>query len=176
MVAVTNSSEIIPALSQSFNQRKKKRDSSNLEDIWALLDQVKDPEIPVLSLWDLGVLQDILKDEKRITVVITPTYSGCPAMIEMERDIKEKLCRAGYQSVTIETRLSPAWSTEMISEQGRQQLFDYGIAPPSVDKIIICPQCGAKDTQEISQFGSTACKALYKCNKCLEPFDYFKCL
>lgn len=140
------------------------------------MDKVKDPEIPVLSLWDLGVLQDVVKERAQVNVVITPTYSGCPAMIEMQRAIKEALSKAGYPSVTIETQLSPAWSTEMLSEQGRQQLFDYGIAPPSVEKIIICPQCGSKNTQQLSQFGSTACKALYKCNDCLEPFDYFKCL
>ena len=172
MVAVAE----IPSLSMSFSRRKKRREASNCPEIWALLDSVVDPEIPVLSLWDLGVLQDIVQDDTGITVVITPTYSGCPAMIEMQGAINEALSKAGYPSVTVKTQLSPAWSTEMLSEEGRQQLFDYGIAPPSAEKIITCPQCGSKNTQQLSQFGSTACKALYKCSDCLEPFDYFKCL
>jgi ring-1,2-phenylacetyl-CoA epoxidase subunit PaaD len=176
VVAATVGSNIIPILPELFNRRQKKRQSSACPELWALLDQVVDPEIPVISLWDLGVLQDIIKEDQQINVVITPTYSGCPAMFEMERDIVQTLSAAGYPSVAVETQLSPAWSTEMISAEGRQQLFDYGIAPPSVEKIIICPQCSSKNTQLLSQFGSTACKALYKCNDCLEPFDYFKCL
>ena len=177
---MTESAPTIEVVCEEFARRKKKRQLSSCPQLWDLLDQVKDPEIPALSLWDLGVLQDIVADKQGIKVVITPTYSGCPAMVQMEQDIRQLLTSAGYQSLQIETRLSPPWNTEMISDRGRRQLFDYGIAPPlsrsSREGRVICPQCGSKNTQQLSQFGSTACKALYKCDECLEPFDYFKCL
>jgi ring-1,2-phenylacetyl-CoA epoxidase subunit PaaD len=159
------------------------KDSEN--DILNILSQVNDPEIPVLNVLDLGVIRSVNTAEKIIT--ITPTYSGCPAMKVFEDDILMALDNNGHPNYSIETTLSPAWTTDWISQEGRQKLLDYGIAPPvgtSADKqilfdnpkIVPCPQCGSSNTEMISQFGSTACKALYKCKDCLEPYDYFKCL
>lgn len=162
-----------------------------VSEISSILDDVTDPEIPVLTLKDLGVIRDIQVDEDdatsgRVTVVITPTYSGCPAMVTMEIDIRDRLLRAGFEEVHVETVLSPAWTTDWISEDGRKKLRDYGIAPPvsgsgkatlfAGEQTVACPQCGSEDTKRISEFGSTACKALYRCSACLEPFDYFKCI
>lgn len=168
----------IPVISEPLAERMARRKDSACPVLWDLLDQVKDPEIPVLSLWDLGVLQDIVVADQTVLVTITPTYSGCPALREMQQDIDSVLIAAGYAKVEIATQLAPAWSTEMISEKGRQQLLDYGIAPPVSRRgqPICCPRCASPKTQLISQFGSTACKALYCCEHCAEPFDYFKCL
>ena len=152
-----------------------------------LLDQVKDPEIPVISLEELGVLRDVEVSEHSVTVTITPTYSGCPAMAEMESDIKKVLLESGATEVIVKTVLAPAWTTDWISETAREKLRAYGIHPPaeeSKDKAALlgktrqltCPQCGSDKTIMKSQFGSTACKALFQCQDCLEPFDYFKCL
>ena len=145
-----------------------------------ILSQVTDPEIPVISLHDLGVLRKIKVDEKEIIVTISPTYSGCPAMEIMEQDIVDILKKQGPKlglptNVRVITQLSPAWTTDWITEKGKKALFEYGIMPPSKKGEIICPQCKSKDVELISQFGSTACKALYRCTDCLEPFDYFKC-
>jgi ring-1,2-phenylacetyl-CoA epoxidase subunit PaaD len=155
-------------------------------DIWELLEQVFDPEIPVLSVVDLGVVRKVKLDEASCLITITPTYSGCPAMKTIEEDIIEKLSEVEGLSVKVELVLSPAWTTDWLSENGRKKLLDYGIAPPAdeVDKsvlfakqtVVACPKCGSEDTKMISQFGSTACKAHYQCSTCLEPFDYFKCL
>lgn len=156
------------------------------KEIWRFLEEVADPEIPVLSVLDLGVVRsvEILKD--KVQVVITPTYSGCPAMKRMEDDIREKLEEKGIEQVEVKLVLSPAWTTDWISEEGRNKLREYGIAPPEdeVDKSVLfaapvvvpCPLCNSSNTRMVSQFGSTACKAHYQCNDCLEPFDYFKCL
>ena len=156
--------------------------------ILALLEDVTDPEIPVLSLSDLGVIREVQADQdgSKVTVTITPTYSGCPAMTTMEIDIRDRLLRAGYKSVDVVTVLSPAWTTDWMTEAGRKKLREYGIAPPvgaagrgallGMDPNVACPHCGASDTRRISEFGSTACKALYQCNQCHEPFDYFKCI
>ena len=152
-----------------------------------VLQQVPDPEIPVLSILDLGVVRDILLSEEEVTVVVTPTYSGCPATEVIAQDIKQALVDAGWTSVRIETQLSPAWTTDWISEAGRKKLLAYGIVPPvepgpdasalfAKPPVIPCPQCQSRDTRLVSQFGSTPCKAQYQCNQCLEPFDYFKCL
>ncbi|MEM8496825.1 MAG: 1,2-phenylacetyl-CoA epoxidase subunit PaaD [Pseudomonadota bacterium] len=161
-------------------QRQQTRDRSNRPDLWTLLDQVKDPEIPVLSIWDLGILQDVAVNEKNHVVVnITPTYSGCPAMKQIEQDIKECLSSAGYLQATVNSQLSPAWSTDWMTAHGRQQLKEYGIAPPeeiSARRAVECPQCQSSNVRVLSEFGSTACKALYKCEDCTEPFDYFKCI
>lgn len=159
----------------------RRRDSANPE-LWRLLDSVRDPEIPVISIWDLGVLQDLHMDGGTVEVVITPTYSGCPAMREIEADIRACLAEAGYKEVRVEHRLAPAWTSEWLSEKGRDALLDYGIAPPcracggtqQITDNPACPQCGAEQTECVSEFGSTACKALYRCKVCLEPFDYFK--
>jgi ring-1,2-phenylacetyl-CoA epoxidase subunit PaaD len=157
------------------------------EQIWEVLQEVCDPEIPVLTVVDLGIIRDVkLHNDGAIEVVITPTYSGCPAMNTIEINIKAVLQEKGFDQVKVTTILSPAWTTDWMSEAGKAKLKAYGIAPPvgtSVDKselfaeekIVECPQCGSENTRMISQFGSTACKSMYKCNDCLEPFDYFKC-
>ncbi len=151
-----------------------------------ILEEVKDPEIPVLSVVDLGIVREIKNREDGVTVVITPTYSGCPAMDTIEREIKEVLEKNGIRT-KVETVLTPAWTTDWLSEKGRKALEDYGIAPPAEattdksfltgkTKAVRCPICKSTSTTMISQFGSTACKALYKCDDCLETFDYFKCI
>ncbi len=140
-----------------------------------ILEKVTDPEIPVLSLQDLGVIRDIEIENNKIIVTITPTYSGCPAMEVMEQDIINVLKENFTQEVKVVTQLSPAWTTDWISEKGKEKLLQYGIMPPTRSGEIICPQCKSKEVELLSQFGSTACKALYRCSECLEPFDYFKC-
>ena len=153
--------------------------------ILGLLEGVMDPEVPVLSILDLGIVRQINAAQK--TIVITPTYSGCPAMQTIEDDIQILFKEKGLSDFQIETTLTPAWTTDWMTESGKEKLRAYGIAPPvgtSNDKIVLfgdekvvaCPQCKSKQTSLVSQFGSTACKALYKCTECLEPFDYFKCL
>jgi ring-1,2-phenylacetyl-CoA epoxidase subunit PaaD len=158
-----------------------------MDKIWNLLESVTDPEIPVLTVVDMGVVREVNPvGENGVEVIITPTYSGCPAMNTIEMEIRATLEMAGYQPVTVKTVLSPAWTTQWLSEAGRRKLEAYGIAPPveeTVDKMSLfqdekkvpCPRCASTDTRMISQFGSTACKALYQCEACLEPFDYFKC-
>lgn len=157
----------------------------SVKAIFDILESVPDPEIPVLSVVDLGIVRDVAVDGKKVKVTITPTYSGCPAMDMMEVNIKAALQDAGYEP-SVELILSPAWTTDWLSESGKSKLQAYGIAPPkeqSSDKRIIggiavnvpCPRCLSTNTKLLSQFGSTACKALYQCNECLEPFDYFKC-
>ncbi len=154
--------------------------------IWEFLEDVKDPEVPVLTVVDLGVVRNVeLQNDNACTVTITPTYSGCPAMQVIEEGIIERLQQEGISTKVI-TTLSPAWTTDWLSENGRKKLREYGIAPPEdeVDKSVLfaeptvvpCPNCGSKNTRMVSQFGSTACKAHYTCKDCLEPFDYFKCL
>ncbi len=150
-----------------------------------VLEMVKDPEIPVLSISDMGIVKDIDLEGEVVTVRITPTYSGCPAMDAISQDIQTILTLHGYKNIRIETVLAPAWSSDFITESGRQKLLEYGIAPPEKGAgkaglmhipEIACPQCGSPHTELVSEFGSTACKALYKCSDCLEPFDYFKCV
>jgi ring-1,2-phenylacetyl-CoA epoxidase subunit PaaD len=145
---------------------------------------VVDPEIPVISIADLGVLRDVRVNGGRITVDITPTYSGCPAMNMIALEIEIALQRAGFSGVTINTVLSPAWTTDWMSEAGRRKLKEYGIAPPLAGggrralfgiETVSCPRCGSEDTAQIAEFGSTSCKALWRCHACREPFDYFKC-
>lgn len=154
----------------------------NTAAIYQLLSQVCDPEIPVLSLQDLGVLRDVSIDNETINVTITPTYAGCPALETMRADIQSTLAGAGYKSVQVKQSLSPAWSTDWMSAEGREKLRAYGIAPPATTSCgqqleqIECPQCQSQAVSKISEFGSTACKALYRCETCLEPFDYFKCI
>ena len=139
--------------------------------IWAVLEGVMDQEIPVVSVVDLGIVRDVSTDK----VTITPTYSGCPATDVIERTIREELDAAGLREVAIETTLSPPWTTDWISDKGREALRRYGIAPPELTKAATCPQCGSTDTEEVSRFGSTPCKAQWRCKSCLEPFDRFKC-
>lgn len=157
------------------------------EYIYKLLEQVSDPEIPVLTVLDLGVVRDVILQDNKAKIIITPTYSGCPAMKVIEDDIKSALEEQGLDEVTVETVLTPAWTTDWMSENGKKKLEEYGIAPPEEgtedkstlfgkQKSVKCPQCGSRDTKMLSQFGSTACKSLYQCNSCKEIFDYFKCL
>jgi ring-1,2-phenylacetyl-CoA epoxidase subunit PaaD len=160
--------DIVPA---AHAARLAVRRASADEPIWALLDSVMDPEVPALSLWELGVLQDVRREADEIVVVVTPTYSGCPAMHAMEEAVRQRLAEAGHREVKIERRLSPAWTTDWLSNEARSALRNYGIAPPGATE---CPQCGSARTTPISEFGSTACKALYRCEDCGEPFDYFK--
>jgi ring-1,2-phenylacetyl-CoA epoxidase subunit PaaD len=141
--------------------------------IWEVLETVPDPEIPVVSVVDLGIVRDVTPDRVRIT----PTYTGCPATQVIQRDIRDALDAAGFRKVAIETILSPPWTTDWISEAGKAKLKAYGIAPPQPagQRLVECPQCGSTDTEEISRFGSTPCKAQWRCRDCLEPFDLFKC-
>jgi ring-1,2-phenylacetyl-CoA epoxidase subunit PaaD len=141
------------------------------EAIWQVLNGVPDPEIPVVSVVDLGIVREV--SPRRVT--ITPTYTGCPATEVIARDIRAALDAAGYRDVRIATALSPPWTTDWISEGGKAKLAAYGIAPPSAASTATCPQCGSADTEEISRFGSTPCKALWRCRACAEPFDRFKC-
>lgn len=142
-----------------------------VRDIWTVLKGVPDPEIPAVSVLDLGIVRSVEEDK----VIITPTYSGCPATQFIEQSIREALDAAGYRDVTIETQLAPPWTTDWITEEGKQKLRDYGIAPPDLAKAATCPRCGSTDTEEVSRFGSTPCKAQWRCKACLEPFDRFKC-
>ncbi|MEX1147983.1 MAG: 1,2-phenylacetyl-CoA epoxidase subunit PaaD, partial [Sphingomonadales bacterium] len=155
--------------------------------VWAVLEGVPDPEIPVLSVVDLGIVRTVSFDAGNPEVSITPTYSGCPAMDVIEGDVLKALHTGGFPDATVKRVRAPAWSTDWISAEGRRKLEEYGIAPPaqgSTDKraligdtpAIRCPRCKSTDTRKVSEFGSTPCKAHYTCNDCLEPFDYFKCI
>ena len=148
-----------------------------VQKVWKLLEEVSDPEIPVLSVIDLGIVRDIKITGEEIQITITPTYSGCPAMDAISMDIKFKLIENGYKNVKIISVLSPVWTTDWMTEEGKRKLNEYGIAPPgkTADQLPACPQCGSSDTKLLSQFGSTSCKALFQCNNCKEPFDQFKC-
>lgn len=141
--------------------------------IMAVLDTVPDPEIPAVSITDLGIVRGVAMNPPRVQV--TPTYTGCPATIAIEQMIRDALDAAGFDDVTIERLLFPPWTTDWITPRGHQRLKAYGIAPPSPSTTAECPQCGSTDTVEISRFGSTPCKAQWRCNACLEPFDRFKC-
>lgn len=156
--------------------------STEEEKIWQLLETVCDPEIPVLTIIDLGIVRDVKYESGVANITITPTYSGCPAMDAISIDIRFKLIEHGFTNIKITSVLSPAWTTDWMSENGKRKLNAYGIAPPRLVadgitsvNILQCPQCHSTNTKLISQFGSTACKALYQCNDCKEPFDYFKC-
>lgn len=157
------------------------------EQIWNYLEEVKDPEIPVLSVLDLGIVRSVEVNAEGTLVTITPTYTGCPATHVIEGDIRHKLQEKGITHFDIKTILSPPWTTDWISEEGRRKLKEYGIVPPESSapdknllrnkpKLIHCPLCNSINTEMRSFFGSTPCKSLYVCNECKEPFDYFKCL
>lgn len=163
--------------------------SNTVEKAWSALEALTDPEIPVITLRELGILRDIREDSNGIEVIITPTYSGCPAMGQIEDDVNAALSAAGI-SGKVTTQLSPAWTTDWITDEAKEKLRAYGIAPPHTTRqpeqvvhlmrrpasaqAVSCPHCGSSNTTVISQFGSTSCKALYKCLDCREPFDYFK--
>jgi ring-1,2-phenylacetyl-CoA epoxidase subunit PaaD len=141
--------------------------------VMAVLETVPDPEIPVLTITDLGIVRGIVANPPR--VLISPTYTGCPATVAIEMMIREALDEAGFHDVGIERVLFPPWTTAWISERGRERLKAYGIAPPSPSTAAECPLCGSTDTQEVSRFGATPCKAQWRCSSCLEPFERFKC-
>jgi ring-1,2-phenylacetyl-CoA epoxidase subunit PaaD len=161
-------------------------DTTTREAARAAAAAVLDPEVPVLTIEDLGVLRDVSVDAGGVTVTVTPTYSGCPAMEVIERDVEAAVRAAGFDRVTVRRVLAPAWTTDWMTEAGRRKLVDYGIAPPSprtssegpvlVSLSVRCPNCGSPDTRELSRFGSTACKSLWQCTTCREPFDHFKAI
>ena len=151
---------------------------------WRVASRVLDPELPVVTIEDLGILRDVTEDDQgRVHVQITPTYSGCPAMETIRTDLVDALTNAGYRQVTVEFVLSPAWTTDWLTDEARAKLAAYGVAPPAARVAdgpvplalsVRCPQCGSLDTAESSRFGSTACKSLWVCRSCKEPFDHFK--
>lgn len=166
-----------------------------LEEVWRWLGEVPDPEIPVISLTDLGIIRDLAWEGETLVVTVTPTYSGCPATSVINLDIERALRERGLTDLRLERRLSPPWTTDWVTAEGRAKLAAYGIAPPvdgtaadgrlagriarlagGGNLTIACPRCGSTKTEKISQFGSTPCKASYRCTDCLEPFDYFKCI
>jgi ring-1,2-phenylacetyl-CoA epoxidase subunit PaaD len=155
------------------------------EQAWNILGRVPDPEIPAISVTELGIVRDVQAAADGVDVVVTPTYSGCPATEAIERSIREALAAAGAREVRVRRRLSPAWTTDWIDAAARERLRSYGIAPPgerqprpeqpmSFAARVACPRCESTDTERLSQFGATACKALYRCRACREPFEYFK--
>lgn len=167
--------------------------ATRAEQAWQVLEALSDPEIPVVTLRELGILREVREGPEGLEVVITPTYSGCPAMGQIEDDVRATLAAAGLPARVL-TQLAPAWTTDWMSEAAREKLRAYGIAPPHAThcahsgsanvvqfaarapqpEVVPCPQCGSANTTETSHFGSTACKALYRCLDCMEPFDYFK--
>lgn len=164
---------------KSVNSEKEQR-------IWAWLAEVPDPEIPILSVLDLGIVRDVVIQEDAVEVSVSPTYSGCPATEVIEQSIIAKLRENGVDNISVKRALSPPWTTDWISEAGRDKLKKYGIAPPAGStskremldgtRMIACPRCESFGTTLVSEFGSTPCKASYKCDECLEPFEYFKCI
>jgi ring-1,2-phenylacetyl-CoA epoxidase subunit PaaD len=161
--------------------------TSSADQVWRVLENVPDPEIPVLSVVDLGIVRHVKwGDDGRLHVGLTPTYSGCPATEVIQGSVARALAGAGYNDAIIDTVLTPPWTSDWLSEQGKEKLRAFGIAPPaeSVNSPrrlfgsprIACPKCGSTATQRVSEFGSTPCKAHYRCTACLEPFDYFKCI
>ena len=156
------------------------------QTIYSYLEEINDPEVPVLSIIDLGIVRDVKMNEEELEIVITPTYTGCPAMDMIAATIKIQLATLGFKKIKITQALSPAWTTDWMSEAGKRKLKEYGIAPPNPkqqvcdpklfsEETVQCPHCNSYHTHRISEFGSTACKSLYKCDDCKEPFDYFKC-
>jgi ring-1,2-phenylacetyl-CoA epoxidase subunit PaaD len=171
------------SLSERSQTRRPEPTNSAATRARAIAASVKDPEVPVLTIEDLGVLREVQADGDRVTVTITPTYSGCPAMDVIRDDLTLALTSAGFEHVEVRLTLSPAWTTDWMTDAGKQKLSEYGIAPPTgraalgrvkLALAVKCPRCGSLDTREMSRFGSTSCKALYECRACLEPFDHFK--
>ncbi|MDT0141199.1 1,2-phenylacetyl-CoA epoxidase subunit PaaD [Microbacterium sp. PRC9] len=158
--------------------------AATAERAWEVVASVLDPEVPVLTIEDLGVLRDVVVDAGRVTVTITPTYSGCPAMDAIRDDVVLALTSAGFDDIDVRLVLAPAWTTDWMTDAGKHKLVEYGIAPPTgraavsgairLQLSVRCPRCGSLDTRELARFGSTSCKALYECRACLEPFDHFK--
>lgn len=167
-------------------ERLQRLKSDPEQAAWDTLCHIPDPEVPVLTIEDLGVLRDVeVREDGTAVVTITPTYTGCPAMSMFAFDIEATLLRQGFEKVEVKTVLSPAWTTDWLTETAKEKLRAYGIAPPQGkasrralfgEETVTCPRCGSTSTSRISEFGSTACKALYRCEACREPFDYFKCI
>ena len=170
-----------------FKEQQEAGGKDAIRRIWEVLETVTDPEVPVLSVTDLGIIRDVIMADDQVEVIITPTYSGCPAVDMITANIKMELAVQGWPQVKVTTVLSPAWTTDWMSEAGKVKLKAYGIAPPNPrqqvcnndlfapDEAVQCPHCNSYHTTRISEFGSTACKSLYRCVDCSEPFDYFKC-
>lgn len=149
----------------------------SVEQVWTWLGEVPDPEIPVISVVDLGIVRDVAWDNETLTVTVTPTYSGCPATSMINMEIETALRGHGVEKIALKRQLSPAWTTDWLSQSGREKLEEYGIAPPqAAGGPSRCPRCGSGAVEKVSQFGSTPCKAHWRCRDCLEPFDYFKCI
>ena len=168
-----------------MNTSNSLSDNYKEDQVWKILETIPDPEIPVLTVLDLGIVRKVIIEGKNVEVYITPTYSACPAMTMIAMQIKVALLSNNFKNVLVTHVLQPAWTTDWISEAAKQKLKDYGITPPQnkarLDRMLFetevvpCPRCESSDTSVISEFGSTACKSLHKCNDCLEAFDYFKC-
>jgi len=170
-------SNLIPLLPVEELARRRRRAESQWPEIWSLLDAVMDPEIPVISLYELGVLQDVDVRDGVVVLTMTPTYIGCPALQIMEEDARAVLATAGHPVVEVNISLSPAWTTAWLTAAAREKLTRYGVAAPrELTDQVMCPQCGSSDVSVVSEFGSTACKALYRCGNCLEPFDLLKAI
>jgi ring-1,2-phenylacetyl-CoA epoxidase subunit PaaD len=177
---------MVMAVSVSIDSMQPAADNAIEQAVWRLLNDVPDPEIPVLTVVDLGIIRYVHADEDRVTVGVSPTYTGCPATEVIQGSIREKLTAAGHANVRVETVLSPAWTSDWLSQEGRRKLREYGIAPPAhavanprhlfSEPRIACPRCDSTRTERLSEFASTPCKALYRCTACLEPFEYFKCI
>ncbi|MBQ0686127.1 phenylacetate-CoA oxygenase subunit PaaJ [Providencia rettgeri] len=158
--------------------------SPQVHVIWQQLQQIPDPELPALSITDLGMIRNVVPNKQGWKVIFTPTYSGCPATEFLINEIKTVLGKAGFQNIDIEVMLTPAWTTDWMNQDAKRRLREFGIAPPQGTSCehpehkgaVCCPRCDSQQTEKISEFGSTACKALYRCTECLEPFDYFKCI
>jgi ring-1,2-phenylacetyl-CoA epoxidase subunit PaaD len=176
-------------MQKNFRMNQIHHDTDNdaeLKNIWKILEEVCDPEVPILSVIDLGVIRNV-KLNPDPEIYITPTYSGCPAMDMIRINIKMALLEHGYKNIIVSEVLSPAWTTDWMTEKGKNKLEEYGIAPPNAkqqvchtdlfaaEEAVQCPHCHSYHTHRVSEFGSTACKALYQCDDCMEPFDYFKC-
>ena len=166
---------------------QKRSDLPAVGQVWKWLENVPDPEIPAISLVDLGIIRDVEWRDETLVVTITPTYSGCPATSIINFDVEQELRKNGIKKLELKRQLSPAWTTDWMLESGRKKLNEYGIAPPVSGTaacgnkirpapVVTCPRCKSTETEIVSQFGSTPCKASYRCTQCLEPFDYFKCI
>ena len=152
-------------------------DKPTTDQVWAWMDEVPDPEIPVISLVDLGIIRGVEWQGDTLEIAVTPTYSGCPATRVINLDIVAALGAKGIDNVRLKQQIAPPWTTDWLSDKGREKLEKYGIAPPqAAGGPARCPQCGGEDLERVSQFGSTPCKASWRCRTCLEPFDYFKCI
>lgn len=184
MVTATRATQAIRT--SKTTQTTPQRFADEVAAVRATVAVVADPEIPVLTIEDLGILRDVAVDaDGHVEVTITPTYSGCPAMDTIRADVVQALAGRGYDDVEVHMVLSPAWTTDWMSDEGRRKLREYGVAPPArrgadgpvpLTLSVRCPQCGSPETRELSRFGSTACKSLWVCNACREPFDHFKAL